>query len=220
MSVTILDDEAAAVVGTVSVTDDGDHLSPSGLGTAIHTIAAATSTGPYTVVLITWSDAAAQTLSSLTWNGNAMTILVQDTEATDSIGAAIAIISGAQSGSIVATFSGAVDASGLTVVSLNNLSSTTPIDTDSDTDGGGAASLAALDSPGADGVRLCAYANGQSPNAITWTNATELADSAVLGSGYNYRHSAGYDAGADATAITANSSVGTNPEAIVGVSLR
>lgn len=208
----------AAVGGAgVTVIDDGDVASEEAGGTTdTHTFSSETSTGPDTILCATWIGgfAGAVTLTSATWNGSPMTILVQANEATASLGAAICYISGAQSGDIVLTFSNVATDSAITKLSLVGLSSSTAIDTDSESSAAGGADLDSLSSPGSGGVRIATFANATSGTGVTWTNATEVADT----SAGSYRHSAGYDSGADATAITADGAAAG--EVIVGVSLR
>lgn len=205
-----------AGVADITIVDDGDAAPSSGTGTATHTYDSQTSTGPHTAVIITWQDFSDLTLSSLTWNGDAMSILVQGTT-NDGQGAAIAIIDGgARSGNLVAVFNAACDDSQITKVSLANLQSMTPVDTDLEADitVGGTADLDSLSSPGVGGIRIAGFANRTETTAVTWSNATELSD---LNAGA-WRHSAGYDLGDDSAAIAANGDAET--EVIVGVSLR
>lgn len=207
----------SAGIGNIAVIDDGDAALSSGGGTSTVTFSAQTSTGPTSVICITWYKATtATTLSSITWNGSAMSILEQINRdaGSDTMGAAIAIIDGAQSGDVVATFAASVSESEITKLSLTNVQSLTAVDTDEEGAAAGGSDLAALTSPGLGGVRIAAFANLGSAVAVTWSNATEVSD---LDAG-TYRHSVAYDLGDDATTIVATG--GSNDEVHVGVSLR
>ena len=205
---------AAAVAGVADITivDDGDAAPSSGTGTATHTYNSQTSTGPSSVVALTWFKSGANTtLSSITWGGVSMSILVQSgtvNASGDNVGAAICIIAGAQSGNIIATFSGSTGDSEITKVSLDNLQNLTAVDTDA-----AANDLSALLSPGAGGIRIGASANNAQSTAVSWTNAIEIADLSIGSS----RHSAAYDLGDDGGTI---SCTGSPRVRTVGVSLR
>ena len=206
-----------SVLGAVTLVDDGDAAPSSGTGTATHTYNSQTSTGPVSVIAITWDDGGGRTLDSITWNGVAMTIMVQANVSGGSTaipGAALCIINGAQSGSVVATFDASCDDSEITKISLSNLQSLTPIDTDSESSTSGGSNLDSLASPGTDGIRLTAYAEDNPTASVSWTNATEVSDI----NGGSWRHSVAYDLGDDATTIEANG--GGDDEVHVGVSLR
>lgn len=195
--------------------DDGDATNSSGL--ASHTYAAQTSTGPVTVLGITWGDGSSRTLNSATWNGDAVSILVQQVVAMGAGfgNAAICIIGGgARSGNLVLNFSGTVLDSEITKLSVSNLISIMAIDTDDETSAGGGADLDSLLSPGIGGIRIGVFANDADTTGVTWTNATEVSDIEVT----NHRHSVAYDLGDNATTITADG--GAVGEVIVGVSLR
>lgn len=198
--------------GPVSLIDDGDSIAESSGGsTSTHTHSSEVTTGPVSVIAIQWFDTVDRTLSSITWNSATVDILVQAHRAE--AGVAIGIINGAQTGDVVLSFNGAVARSSFTKISLVNLQSLTPIDTDSSTHATGDASLAALSSPGEGGIRIASYTN-TNDNPISWTNATEIAD---YDNGPNAA-SVAYDLGDDGTTITAD--IGATPEAICGVSLR
>lgn len=200
----------------ITITDHGDATPDSGVpGTATHTYNSLSTTGPVSAVMITWQAAASRTLDSVTWGGNAVTLLVNSRDPTGIAGAAIGIRSGSQSGNLVLNFSGTVTRSAVTRVSLANLSSLTAVDTDSESDAGGGSNLDSLTSPGVGGIRLAAYYNGDAGTSISWTNATEIADMAVNSI---YAHSAAYDLGDDGGTIDADG--GVDADCIVGVSLR
>lgn len=208
----------ALSVADITITDHGDFGSTTGSATP-STGSVPASSGPDSVAFITWETSNdGVTLNSATWNGNAVTILHQEHTnlgATE-VGAAICIISGAQSGTFAATFSDTLSTWGVTSASLGNLSSHTAVDTDQNTGSGTDISLTGLASPGTGGIRLVAFANvTQSSSTVTWTGATEIADSTP---GLNYRHSVAYDIGASGATITADSAA--NTQVIVGVSLR
>lgn len=207
-------------VPDITITDNGD-TAMSGGGTATRTtIATVMSTEATGVIVITWETSVdAVTLTDLTWGGNAMSILEQEHTnlgATE-VGAAIAVISGVQSGSVVGTFSGNVDGSAtVTAISLTDVQSLTAVDTDKNTGNGVDISLTALTSPGSGGIRIVGFANvTQTSSAVTWTGATEISD---VTPGSNMRHSAAYSLGDSSATITADSA--ENTQVIVGVSLR
>ncbi len=205
----------------ITVTDDGDAQSSSGAGTNTLTWTSQTSTGPHSVVLISWHKATtATTLSSITWSGVAMTILEQIAydPGNDPIHGAIAIIAGAQSGSIVATFAATITDAEITKLSLLNLNSMTAVDTDEESAAAGGSDLDSLASPGVGGIRLALLTNLGAATGVTWSNATEVSDLQVTSGAESWRHSAAYDLGDDATAIAGNG--GSNDECHVGVSLR
>lgn len=200
----------------IEVTDDGDSTAESsGGGSNAHTHTSESSTGPISILGAFWSDPTDTTLNSVTWGGSAVTILVQAHRSN--IGCAIGIISGAQTGNVVLNFSGSVDDSCLTKISLNNLLSMSAKDTDSSTSAAGSASLTALTTPGAGGVRIAVYGS-ETDSAVTWTGATEIADFSLTSGAATARMSAAYDLGDDSGTITAD--VDAADEAICGVSLR
>lgn len=199
----------------ITVTDDGDASSVLGTPNPTHTISSQTSTGPVSVLCISREEGAAGTLSTVTWGGNSMTILVQAVIVGQRNGAAIAIINGAQSGSIVLTFTANVKEVGITKLSLTGVQSLTPVDTDTatTTTGTNPISLNSLNSPGVGGVRI-AVASHSATGAETWTNATEASDVTVGA----HQHLVAYDLGDDGTTISV--STGGTDTAMVGVSLR
>lgn len=204
----------AGAIGDIALIDDGDAAPSSGTGGTAHTYSSQTSTGPTSVLAITWvGDGALRTLSSATWNGNAMSILVQRSTGSNWDRAAFVAISGAQSGAIVLNFSGNVSDSHITKISLTNVQSLTPLDTDSAEGEDAALSLASLSSPGEGGIRLAAIAGAADTVDTTWTNATEIAD---LDAGVE-RHSVAYDLGDDGTTISADND---GFQTLVGVSIR
>lgn len=205
---------AAQKFGDIAIVDDGDAAPSSGTTTDTHTYDSQTSVGPTTVLAITWDASTPRTLSTATWNGVAMAILDQVSDSD--VGAAIAIISGAQSGSVVLTFSGTLADSHITKISLANLRSHTPVDVDEGNVTANSLTLSALASPGVGGIRIVVAATNQQGTGNTWTNATEISDlsaSAVL------RHSAAYDLGDDGGNIVVENGAGEDICA-VGVSLR
>jgi hypothetical protein len=207
----------------IAVVDDGDSPSPSsGGGTSTQTHNSESSSGPDTVLLVTWYAVANSdiTLNSVTWSGSSVTILTQQHQgsAGGSTGVAICYISGSQSGNVVLSLSAAPDNTRLTILSLTNLVSATPADTDGTTSSSASAlSLTALASPGTGGVRIAGLTTEQGGSySCTWTNATEVTDLTAGGHGW----SAAYDLGDDATTITGTWSLGPAPNSIAGVSLR
>ncbi len=197
-------------------TDDGDFAPTSGTSSSAHTFASMTSTGPASVVLIMWNALSVRTISTITFDGNSMTELHEAGRSTGLLnGCAIYIINGAQSGDIVATFSGAAGDSHITIVSLANLRSLTAIDVDdAGASSGTGTAMTALTNPGGRGIVLAVYANDGSATAVTWTNATEIAD-LDMGLG---RHSASWVLGDPAGNLIADGA--NNDHQLVGVSLR
>lgn len=200
----------------VSYVDNGGAPPNSGTGTDTHTFNSKTTTGNASVVVISWADASSNTLSSMTFNGNSMNILVQANRATDNnVGAAICIISGAQSGDVVATFSSAVDGSAATFISLFNPRSIVAVDTDTAGAATGTGSaLAALIGGAFGSITIAGYTNDTSGTSVTWTNATEITDNALTSG----RHSVGVTLGQPAGDLIAD---GANDDhQTVGVVLR
>lgn len=142
-------------------------VADSGGGTGTHTWTSETTFAPYVLILIHWNATAQRTLSSLTWGGDACTILVQANTtvsgaSSTSIGAAIVLARGHEAASIVATFSGNVTLASIREHGVIGLQSETPIDTDSAAlnDGGGTTvTLTALSDPGPAGFSFGFYAN-------------------------------------------------------------
>ncbi len=202
----------------VALIDDGDDAVPDTNSFGVLTWTSETSTGPDTLVLLTWENSGAtRTLDTMTFDGNAMDILVQDVIATGNRpGAAICIISGAQSGNIVATMSGTTTEGGITIISASNLRSLAAQDTDSNTGTGSDITLTALVSTGNKGVAIAVHVNDGNATPITWTNATEIADFSLGGA--SSRHSAAWVIGAPAGNIKADGA--TDDQTIVGVTLR
>ena len=201
--------------------DDGDAALSSGAGTTTHTYSAQTSTGPSTVLGITYgnTDSSSPTLTGATWNGVAMDIRVQTVTTGDGdedVGPAVATIAGAQSGDIVLTFSGNCEDSEITKISLTGVVSLVPVDTDSETAIVSATQvdLDALTSPGVGGIRIGVYAQETGGTGVSWNAGTELSD---IDTGV-YRHSVAYIIGDDATAFGPTD--GSGNKAIVGVSIR
>lgn len=209
------------VVGDIAVTDDGDAQSSSGAGTATLTFNSQTSTGPHSVIGITWHKATTTTtLSSATWGGSSMSILEQIAydPGNDCIHCAICIIAGAQTGNIVLNFAATITDAEITKLSLSNLQSMTAVDTDEESASAGGSDLDSLTTPGTGGVRLAVLMNLGSATAVTWSNASEVSDLSVTSGAESWRHSMAYDLGDDSGAIAGNG--GSNDEAHVGVSLR
>ena len=197
------------------VADDGFSTQTSGGGTASHTHSSKTSTGPQTVLLVHAWDGSPRTLNSATFNGNALTIMYQvttDISISSDVMFAFLFIVGAQSGNIVLTFDAATDDSYITIVSIKNLISTTPIDTDSHFERvsqGGNVLLDNLASPGAAGIRFGVGGGAGTP--ISPTGATVLTDTGG--------QAAVYDLGDDSGTITFPFDTGSS-RGVAGVSLR
>lgn len=211
----------SGAVADIEITDDGDFALSSGGTTATHTFNSVVTSRADSFALITWNDDQTITLDTATWGGNACSILVQaTTTAATRRGCAIIHRAGTQTGNIVLTFSAACTSSHVTAVSLDNLQSSTPVDTDSDVRASGDATsndLDALAAPGVGGIRLAVQSNSSDTTALTWTNATEVSD---LDAGSN-RHTAAYDLGNNSSTInTSQSSNSFAIRAICGVSMR
>ena len=192
----------------VLLTDEGQ--SADGGSAQTVNIAGQSSNGPFTVVCVHWHHGGSKyPLSRLTFDGNAMTILVQDTLGSGNHnGCAIAIIAGAFSSKTVAlTFGGTVGSAGISVLSLSGLISAAAEDTDSDT--GATPSLGALAAPSVGGIALVAHATSVQ---VTYTNATELVDKDFRS---NNSGGVGYVPGTPAGNISVDET-----GALVGVSLR
>lgn len=212
------DDLTEWVPPPVSIAIEASSAPDSGTTTNTHTYNSQTSLGT-AAVFISWENSAAvRTLSSLTWNANPMSILVQTTEASGARpGHAIAVIDGAQSGNLVAVFSGSCNDSHITIVSLTDVQSLTPIDTAFDDTNALGIDLPALTGVDADGIVLVGFANASNSDAVTWTNATEIAD-IDAGDINSPRHSCAYVLGVPGGTINATSIF--QSQAIVGAALR
>lgn len=204
----------------ITLVDDGDAAPTSGAGTTTHTYSAKTSTGPHTILCITSEDGAPATITGITWNAVPMTQLVLAETATGSNenSASIFYIAGAQNGDIVITFDENANDSHVTILSLDNLRSATPVDTDTATTAGAASlTLSALTAAPSGGIRIAVFSNGTAATAVTWTwvGHTEAAD---LSAGA-FRHSVAYriddTAGGNITAAGEN-----DRTAMAGVTLR
>jgi hypothetical protein len=209
----------AVAAGPVTfVADDGDDT-VVGAGSTTIAFGANTATGPYVLAGLSWNrnTNAARTLSSLAWNGVNGTILVQHdfVGASDDFGAAIVLFEGSQSGNLTATFDATIDDAAVSKLSISGLSSTTPIDTDSDDGGAGTVSMSYA-TPTADGIAVYVYAATVDTNAVTpGAGFTEISDIDTT----NYRHSMAYRLGASTSAAPDNAG-GSNDEVGVVVSMR
>lgn len=207
----------AAGRNPITIVDDGDTGTPSS-GTT-HTYTSKTSTGPSTIVVAYCRrDASGVNVSSITFNGNSCTILAQHTSAGSAgVNVAIAAVAGAQSGSVVVTYDQDVgDRAGITILSLANVQNLlTPVDTDTDNGTDGAASLAALSSPGAGGIRIAASSIDNS-HTSTWSGVTaELADFVQGSTGMSCAYHL-----ADSGATITDTYSASSEHAVVGVSIR
>lgn len=199
----------------VELIDDGDDIAPDTNSGGVLTFNSKTSTGPDTLILYSWTNTGAtRTLSTMTFNGNSMDILKQDVISSgERPGAAIAIISGAQSGNVVATMSGTTVIGSITIVSAVNLRSLLASSTDSNTGTGADITLTSLASAGNKGASIAVFVNNSGIISTTWTNATEIAD---FGNSQN-RHSVAWVIGSLTGNIKADGA--TDDQSIVGVSL-
>lgn len=209
----------AQIGAFVTQVDDGDFAPTSGAATSSHTWSSLSSTGPTTVIIVTWrSNLSPRTLNSATFDGINLIIAVQDNQPTafDSIGSAILIVSGTfSSKSLVLNWSGTMSDSHITVLSLANLISLTPKSTDfNHAPTGNGDPLIALNDAGAKGITIAGFGNRGSTSAISWANAVERSD---LDAGA-FRHSCATQLGLLAGDIDATGS--SNDHAIVGASFR
>lgn len=204
-------------------TDHGDAASGVVSSNSVATIAGLSSDGPDTFIFLNGAISPAATLqiSSVTFGGNAATQLVFQRNDDNTQFSAIYHIAGSQTGNIVVTADGSYTwIVSATVISIDNLQSSTPVDTDTaKSDSATALSLSALASPGTGGIRLVAFVYGDD-DLVTPTNAVELADIDPGDPADVYQHWAGYDLGDDGTTITCTSVGGAEQCAMVGVSLR
>ena len=205
----------------ITPTLDGDFAPDSGTGTAAHTYNSITA-GPISAVArsgvaITWDNAGAvRTVSGVTFDGNAMTESHEAGRATGlNVGCAFYIIDDSQSGNIVVTFDGTVDDSHITVVSLEDVISETPVDVgNAGAATGTGTSMTNLLVPGMGGIRIAVYANDTGTTAVTWTNATEQSD---VDAG-SHRHSVAWVEGNSNDNIKADGA--SDDHQLVGVALR
>jgi hypothetical protein len=209
--------DSAATAGPVTfVADDGDDSLVS--SAASLNLGANTGTGPYVFVGLTWSDGTnAANLSSLTWNGVAGSILEQGTDGgggSEGTGAAIVLFEGAQAGNIVANFDNGVDVAAVTKLSVSDLSSTTPIATDTDLNAGGGGVVLAYATPTADGIAVAVVVSADDNTGIGWGAFTELSDNDT---GNLHRHSMAYLLGSS-TGVSPTGA--TTPGLGVAVSMR
>lgn len=201
---------AQTALQDITITDDGDNTNP-GAGTA-QTWVGRTSTGPATLVAFFAATGASVSATSATWGANPGAILHQEGRAGYVIG--WIYFAGAQSGDLTINFSISVNC-WITVASLDNLVSGTPVDTDEDDlNSVTSITLDNLASPGVGGIRLAVAWHEHPTTAASWTNATGIA-SVDVGS---MHYSVAYDLGDDATTITA--SFPSSNAMICGVSLR
>jgi hypothetical protein len=194
----------------------------SGGGTATHTFTSETTTDVHTILFIGWQNntAAARTLSSATWNGNAITILVQNNAfgGSQCSGAAIAYISGAQSGDIVLNLSSTVANSFIRTVGLTDLNSATPVDTDNvaqNAGGGTSVTMTALTDAGVHGAIMLFGINDDQATASSFTNEDVTLDE---GTDANARSLVGYVSGIPAGNITFTG--GNDNMVLLGASFR
>ena len=174
------------------------------------------------VIAITWNNVGAvRTVSGVTFNGNTMTELHEAGRATGlNVGCALYLIDSSQSGDIVVTFDGTVDDSHITVVSLEDVISETPVDVgNAGAATGTGTSMTTLLTPGMGGVRIAVYANDDPTTAVTWTNATEISDEAAGPvSAPVHRHSVAYVLQNSNDNIKADGA--SDDHQIIGVALR
>ncbi len=183
--ITVHSIKSAVFLSTPDITPtlDGEFAPDSGTGTAAHTynsiVAGPISAPAASAVAITWDNAGAvRTVSGVTFDGNAMTPLHNAGRATGlNVGCALYAIDGSQSGDIVVTFDGTVDDSHITVISLEDVLSLTPVDVgDAGAATGTGTVMTNLLVPGLGGFRIAVYANDTQGTAVSWTNADEQSD--------------------------------------------
>lgn len=188
----------AASLGAITVTDDGD-FSPTGEGTNTHTYASTASTGPYSLVCLTWGNISARSISGVTWGGVAMTevVAINGVAAVGYPGAAIFGIAGAQTGDIVATFSGLTSRSHLTVTSLSRAG--TLHDSASARGSNSAQAFSNLSCSSGNGATICVMCHDTDGGAgTTWNDVDgELVDVADSGQ----QHTVAYKYGSYSTGV-------------------
>jgi hypothetical protein len=210
------------VVPAIAITDDFTGGPSSGAGTSAHTYSSKTSTQSSVLVLLSYQDSGSDTVSSVTWNGVSGTILVQNVSTVDTNRQGVAIVGwtgGTLSGNIVVNFSASVTNSYVTIASLSNLVSLTPITTGSVAYASGVSTAASLTltTPGIGGIRVYLWNrfNNTAGALTTWTGATELSDVDVG----SWTHSTAYSLGNNSGSVNPNNNT-TNGRALAGVSLR
>ena len=200
------------------VSDDGNHPADSGTGGNTHTFDALSSTGPDTIVKVTWTDGSTHVLNTLTFNGNSCVIIIQNTKGSgEHVGAAICAIRGAQSGDIVATFDGNVNDSHLTILSFSSINSFTALDTDTLQGNGTNYSFTGLTISLSRGCSLVAAASGDNNTSFIWVNAIEVSD--VRAGAFSHTHTAAYALGTLAGTIV-GTAADSNDRVGAAVSLR
>lgn len=196
---------AAADTSLVVITDHGDQ-SASNKKSGDSWSASLTSTGDFSVAILTYEDDSDLTITGISIGGTAMTVEVNRHTSTG--GVAIATYNGTVSGDINISFTGDTKFSNasITLVSLTGLGSYTVSDTDV-----GAASLVALAAPGAGRIRIAGAAD-VTTGAKTWTGVdAELADNAI---GTAYQHTSAYHIANSGAAISVSGA-----EHMAGVSI-
>jgi hypothetical protein len=195
----------------------------SGSGTSTLTLSSKSKDDPHMVLFVQWHNgtAAAKSLSTITWNGNSGSIIVQRNQfgSSSTIGGAIVYIAGPQSGNIVLTFSGSIATATVRAAGLIGLQSSTAVDTDSDghnSGGGTTSTLTALTNAGNQGIVLVFYVNDDQTTSITPTNVGVTQTEGD--SGTNTRHLIGYDEGIPAGNYTCVG--GDHNQVMLGASFR
>lgn len=185
---------------------------------SIHT--SMSSDGPWTVVCVTWDRAGSISCTGCTFDGDAMTELTNEDIGAGSNdgGSAIFIIENSYTSKTISVAFDAVPFSCVTtVISLDNLASGIPSDTDFDKAlTGNGDFMTALVDPGTNGVVIACFFHSHQNLGITWTNGSnEITD---VSSGA-HRHGVNVIQGnpsGNIRAQVANSTL----HAITGVSLR
>lgn len=199
----------------VSYVDDGDFLGSSGTTVNI----TVTTTGPVSVFLGGGRRGATAQLNSATLNGAASSFLY-----STSTGNGVAFIVGfnqaATSHTLALTFNGSVTGCAVSAISLSNLQSLTPIDSDGATGTVSTSPLAvpAMTDPGAEGITLGAAFDFGNGVTNTWNNITEIAD--YDSSGAVGRNGAAVILGNPAGAISFQKASSSFTGAVAGMTLR
>jgi hypothetical protein len=156
------------------------------------------SPGPDTILTIFWDNSfyAFQDIVAVTWNDVAVTEIVQGNRTvSNKVAAAIYYIGDGAipTSNLVVQLEAVSGTMRASISTLTNLLSGTPLDTDSvGADTGTTSSFSGLANTDPNGVQVGAFISEDSEGDQTWTNATEVSDSAVAGI---YRRSTAYNLG-------------------------
>jgi hypothetical protein len=181
------------------ITEEND----SGNNATVHTFLGQLSTGPFSLIALTWyMGGTHRNITSITWGGVAMGGIIHSTS-LDTGGAD----------------RGAVNKSVLNKISLRNLQSMNVVDSGFVwTQNVNPLILTGLNSPTLGGIRIAVAGKGSDndPSVWTWAGATILADVTVAD--VNHRHSVAYKLGDESGDIAYGP--GHYPLVLAGASLR